>query len=108
MGEPMASTPELAALRSRDVVVPAEDGCELAATLLEPAEQTADEAPFVVVACAVGVRQRYYARFAAYLAGRGHPVLTFDYRGIGASRRGPLKGSSVRMRDWCTLDVPGV
>ena len=38
----------------------------------------------------------------------GIPSLTFDYRGIGGSRRGSLVGSKVRMRDWCILDVPGV
>jgi predicted alpha/beta hydrolase len=94
--------------RARDIHVPAEDGYELAAMLFEPDAPLPDDAPFVVVGCAVGVRQRYYSRFADYLAGRGHPVLTFDYRDIGGSRRGSLKGSKVRMRDWCLLDVPGV
>ena len=35
-------------------------------------------------------------------------VLTFDYRAIGGSRHGSLVGSTVRMRDWGSLDVPGV
>ena len=57
---------------------------------------------------AAGVPSRYYARFAAYLAERGHPVLTFDYRDIGLLARGSLQGSPTRMRDWCTIDTPGV
>ena len=93
---------------SRELTVPAEDGTQLAATLFEPAAAPAADAPLVVIAPAVGDPRRYYARFAAYLAERGPPVLTFDYRGIGGSRRGSLKGSPVRMRDWCILDVPGV
>ena len=35
-------------------------------------------------------------------------MLTFDYRGIGGSRSGPLRGNPARMRDWCVLDTPGV
>lgn len=94
--------------RSRELVVPAADSTELAATLFEPASPPAIDAALVVIASAVGVRRQYYARFATYLAGRGHFVLTFDYRGMGGSRHGSLVGSKVRMRDWCTLDVPGV
>ena len=49
-----------------------------------------------------------FSRFAKYLAERGRPAVTFDYRDIGGSRHGSLKHSTVRMRDWCVLDVPGV
>jgi predicted alpha/beta hydrolase len=51
---------------------------------------------------------RFYARFATYLAENGRPTVTFDYRGIGESRRGPLRRAHIRMRDWCILDVPAV
>jgi predicted alpha/beta hydrolase len=97
-----------AAVGSRELTVPAEDGRELAATLFEPATPAVAHAPFAVVAPGAAVKRRYYARFAAYLAERGHPTLTFDYRDIGGSRQGSLAGSKVRMRDWCTRDVPGV
>ena len=93
----------------RELVVPAEDGTELAATLFEPGIAAGGAMlPLVVIGGATAVKRSYYARFAAYLAELGHPVLTFDYRGIGGSRRGSLVGSKVRMRDWCILDVPGV
>ena len=46
----------------------------------------------IVIAGGAGIPRRYYARFAAYLAERGRPVLTFDYRDIGGSRRGSLQG----------------
>ena len=97
-----------AASVGREIAVPARDGTELAATLFEPGVAAAAEAPLVVIGGATAVKRSYYARFAAYLAELGHPVLTFDYRGIGGSRRGSLVGSKVRMRDWCILDVPGV
>jgi len=93
---------------SRELTVPAEDGYPLAATLFEPASLSSAAAPLVAVAAGAGILRRFYARFAAYLAGRGHPTLTFDYRAVGGSRHGSLVGSKVRMRDWCVLDVPGV
>jgi predicted alpha/beta hydrolase len=93
---------------SRELSVPAADGRALAATLYEPAAPPAADAPITVVAGGAGIQRRFFGRFAAYLAERGRPALTFDYRDIGGSRHGTLKGSLVRMRDWCLIDVPGV
>ncbi len=61
--------------------------------------------PVTVIAGATGVRQRYYARFAAWLAGQGVDVVTFDYRGIGDSLEGEVSASRARMRDWGALDL---
>ncbi len=59
------------------------------------------------IQAAAGVPQEYYAKFAAYLAGRAITVLTFDYRGIGRSRPRTLRGMHARMRDWALLDAAG-
>lgn len=91
-----------------DIQVAAEDGRLLAATLLTPPSGANPAAPLTVIAGGTGIPRRYYARFAAFLAARGRLALTFDYRDTGDSRSGPVKGSQVRMRDWCTLDVPGL
>ena len=91
-----------------DVAIPAEDGRLLAASLFAPVGGAAATSPLTVIAGGTGIARRYYARFAAYLAERGRLALTFDYRDTGGSRSGPLKGSKVRMRDWCTLDIPGI
>ena len=93
---------------SRELTIPAADGRALAATLYEPASPPTPDAPVTIVAAGAAILRRFYGRFAAYLAERGSIALTFDYREIGGSRHGGLKGSRVRMRDWCTLDVPGV
>ncbi len=91
-----------------ELTIPAEDGRPLAATLFVP-PVARPAAPLTVIAGGTGIPRRYYARFAAWLAERGgRPTLTFDYRDTGGSRSGSLKGSTVRMRDWCLLDVPGV
>jgi predicted alpha/beta hydrolase len=102
-----AAEPATSGVSSRELSVAAEDGYPLAATLFEPAVPHRS-APLVVVAPGAAIPRRFYARFAAYLAERGAVSLTFDHRAIGGSRRGSLVGSTVRMRDWCILDVPGV
>ena len=58
----------------------------------------------VVVNAATGVLARYYHRFAAFLADGGFDVLTYDYRGIGASRPARLRGCGYRWRDWGQQD----
>jgi len=80
----------------------ARDGYRLAGTLYRP--HTANRRA-VLFNGAVGVRQQFYGAFAAYLAERGFTVLTFDYRGIGLSRREPVRHSKARIRDWMELDT---
>lgn len=77
----------------------AEDGYRIGATLFEGGGDA------VLILPASGVPQRYYARFAAYLAQRGSTVLTFDYRGIGRSLHGRVRDVQARMRDWALLDA---
>ena len=97
---------------TRDIAIPAADGRPLAATLFAPAHGAPAAAAFTVIAGGTGIPRRYYRRFAAWLAERGRPVLTFDYRDIGGSRlggpSGSLAGSAVRMRDWGILDIAGI
>lgn len=81
------------------------DGYRLGATLY-PA--TGRERGIAVVASATGVPQPFYARFARFLASRGTSTLTFDYRGVGRSRRGSLRGFRASMRDWAERDTAAV
>lgn len=91
----------------REIAITAKDGRKLAATLYEPLV-AAPPGPVTVIAGGAGIAQRYYGRFAAYLAEQGRPTLTFDYRDIGRSRAGSIARSPVLMRDWCIRDVPAV
>lgn len=75
------------------------DGTRLAASHFAPAG-TARAA--VLIAPAMGVRQDYYADFAAWLAGQGYHALTFDYRGMGRSRPEGLR--SLRELDADLFD----
>lgn len=84
--------------------LPTADGRQLAARWFQPAHAPARAV--AVVNAATGVPQRFYRHFAAWLAQRGYAVLTYDYRGIGESRQGPLRAEPARMRDWALLDMP--
>ncbi|NRF72154.1 hypothetical protein HLB44_34735 [Aquincola sp. S2] len=79
------------------------DGVHLAARWYEPATPVRAVA---LISAATGVPQRYYRHFAAWLTSRGYAVLSYDYRGIGESRRGALRADPSRMRDWALLDMP--
>lgn len=80
----------------------ASDGYELTATL----RGAEGGGPLTVLAPATAVPARFYARFAEYLSQHDRPVLTFDYRGQGASAPPSLKGFQGRFRDWGILDIP--
>ena len=77
----------------------ASDGYTLGATLFDAAPHV--EIPRAAVLCpGGGVPARVYRHFAAWLAARGLPVLTFDYRGIGRSRPADARGFDATSEDW--------
>jgi predicted alpha/beta hydrolase len=89
-----------------ELQIPARDGYELAATLT--GEEQAPQA-ILVISSATGVPRQLYRQFANYAATEHNLlVITYDYRGIGGSRRGSLRGFATRMSDWAILDTAGV
>lgn len=92
----------------RAVTFPARDGFALHGTLFGDAAQA--KAALLIVP-AMGVSQRFYADFARWLATQGLAVLSFDYRGIGASRppehRRSLKGLQADVLTWAEQDTAG-
>ncbi len=58
----------------------------------------------VLLCPATGVKQHYYLKFVNWLAGHGHDVLVFDYRGIGLSLNGPLKHCRATLAEWGQQD----
>ena len=63
----------------------------------------------VLIAPAMGVSQSYYADFARWLAAQGYLVLSFDYRGMGASRPAAfgrsLRGFEADVVTWAERDA---
>ncbi|MHA7269605.1 alpha/beta hydrolase family protein [Arthrobacter sp. HLT1-20] len=62
----------------------------------------------VVIGSATGVLAGYYHRYAAFLALHGFAAVTFDYRGIGQSHGGSLRGQTQRWFEWGSLDIDAV
>ncbi|MBL0143342.1 MAG: alpha/beta fold hydrolase [Betaproteobacteria bacterium] len=80
----------------------AADGFDLAVTRF-PAEGKAWAT--LLLAGAMGVRQDFYEPLARFLAENGIHVLTFDYRGMGASREGSLRGFEASVTTWADADL---
>ena len=80
----------------------AADGFELAVTRFPAAGEARGTLLF---AGAMGVRQDFYAPLAAFLADGGLHALTFDYRGMGWSRRGSLRGFETDVTRWAERDL---
>ncbi len=80
----------------------ATDGAELAVTRF-----AAEGRPWgtVLLAGAMGVRQDFYEPFARHLATQGLHVLTFDYRGMGASAPERLAGFECDVLTWAERDL---
>jgi predicted alpha/beta hydrolase len=91
---------DVATLDANDHHLVAADGRRLAARTYPGT--TGD---VVVIAGATGVPQRLYTDLALAVRDRGPTVLTFDYRGSGASREVHPRRDDARMRDWGRLDL---
>lgn len=78
-----------------------DDGVLLGGTFWASAGNSAGQ---VILNPATGVLARYYHRYARFLSAHGFDVLTYDYRGIGASRPADLRGCGYRWVDWGLLD----
>lgn len=62
----------------------------------------------VLITCAMGVPQRFYEAFSTWLATQGVAVMTFDWRGTGASAPRHLRGFQASIEDWAAKDLPAV
>ena len=81
---------------SRALEIPTADGRTLGARLFSHASPVAA----LAVHGATAVPQRFYEPFAQAMAEFGFAVLTYDYRGIGASADRPLADDPATMTDW--------
>lgn len=79
------------------------DGYVLGATLFEVAPGTAP-ARAATLCGGAAIPARAYRHFAAWLAARGVPLLTYDNRGVGASRPARMSGFHAGFEDWSDYD----
>ena len=101
----MTNTAHTDTVKTQAHTILARDGYPLAATL-----HRGDSTPprVVVINPAIAVPGKFYRHFAAGLAEAGYTALTWDYRGIGASRPEKLRGFEATARDWIFSDMVGV
>lgn len=91
------------AVRETPLAFAAADGFPLGGTLFEGD----GDGPLVLVSSATAVPQAFYAGFARALAGAGaRAVLTYDYRGTGASPRPRGWRRRIGYKDWALIDFP--
>jgi predicted alpha/beta hydrolase len=88
--------------------VPASDGYPIRGALWRHAEDVRDARPVVIINPATSVQARYYFRFAGFLFQHGFDVVAYDYRGIGESRPGSLRGFDASWINWGRLDLEAV
>ena len=77
------SPAQSAAISGASSTFVAADGFDLHGKLWSPVDQAHTA---LLINPATGVAAKYYSRYASYLAAAGFLVLTYDYRGIGASK----------------------
>ena len=91
------------AVRQTPLAFAAADGFPLGGTLFEGD----GDGPLVLVSSATAVPQAFYAGFARALAVAGaRAVLTYDYRGTGASPRPRGWRRRIGYKDWALIDFP--
>ena len=87
-------------MNTSNIQLQAADGYTLAATHFAAAGDQ-----FIVMAGATAVPRGFYKRFAEFAQARGINVVTTDYRGIGDSKYGSLKGFEMEYADWSRYDL---
>jgi len=87
------------------VSITCEDGVALGGRIWPAA---GERRGLVVINAATGVRASYYHRYARFLNDHGFEAITYDYRGVGASRPASLRGLRWRWSDWGRYDFEAV
>lgn len=89
--------------RISETVFETKDHVWLAGTLYEAQAPRA----IAVLNGAVGVPERFYAKFAAWLASEQNVTcLTYTYRDMQDTSRGAMRRSKATLADWALMDAP--
>jgi predicted alpha/beta hydrolase len=88
----------------RELTITTRDGETLAGRHYAPTQQAVGA---VLIVPAMAVPQAFYQAFATFLAENGHHVLSFDFRGIGASKKPgrSLRGVDTDLVRWAEQDA---
>ena len=88
-------------------LVPAADGYQLEAAVYASIPHS--NPPYVaIINSGAGIPKSFYEPFASWLADKGVPTITYDYRGIGGSRGKSLRHLSASIQDWGSKDCAAI
>lgn len=88
-----------------NLAITTDDGFELAATEFSPASSNGKG---LIINGATGVVQKYYQAYAEFLCEQGFTVLTYDFRGIGGSKKSQPSSPAPTMLHWGQRDMDAV
>ncbi|SNZ01651.1 alpha/beta fold hydrolase [Flagellimonas pacifica] len=94
-------------MTGKEIGVKCLDNFILSAIIYTPNEVNAKK-KFLIINSATAVAQRLYRNYALFMAEKGFHVLTYDYRGIAASRPSKLRGFQASFTEWGEKDVSSV
>jgi len=87
------------------ISITCKDNYVLEANLYSP---KAEAKSAIMVCPATGIKKEFYHALSNFLAENGHGVIAFDNRGIGASKKLPIKKEPANLVDWGQLDMTAV
>jgi len=83
------------------------DGYSLSAKVY-PANPSIAKNKVLIINSATAVDKKLYHHYAIFMATKGYDTITYDYRGIAASRPKKLIGFEASFTDWGEKDFTGV
>lgn len=89
------------------IQISAKDGVPLSGKIYA-GDRTLHKQKVLIINAATGVSQQLYHHYAVFMMNHGYTVLTYDYRGIAASKPENLRGFKASFRDWGESDFSGV
>lgn len=91
----------------KEIDIPCKDSFVLKGTMY-PAKPSSSKKKVLVINSATAVSKDLYKNYALYMSGYGFDVITYDYRGIAASRPKKLRGFQASFSIWGQKDFTDV
>ena len=89
----------------KEKLIRTKDGVSLSMMVFEPNHPNKS---VIVIGPSAAIDQRFYNDFANFLVQHNFTVITFDYRGIGRSLFGPIKGFQATLSQWGRFDLDSI
>ena len=88
-------------------LIPATDSYPLSAQIYR-SNKDVSKNKVLIMNSATAVDKKLYHHYSVYMSEKGYDVITYDYRGIAASRPKKLRGFTTSFLEWGQHDFAGV